>query len=249
MSAFDPITIAWCAFVLFAGGAVKGVSGIGMPVVCVSLLSLLMPLPQVLALCIVSFVVMNIWQAWQAGFGWPMLRRFGPLTAVMVAGTFVTASLLPAMDPRLLYGVVGAAVLLFVFAEPIHRHVRIPARMERWLDAPVGLLAGFLGGVSAIYGPVLIMYLLALRLPKEEFVATTGAILTLNMAALLVALVGNGVLDAEAAAWSTAALLPVALGMRLGQVVRACIDQERFRRLLMIIFALVGLNLVRRAIF
>jgi uncharacterized membrane protein YfcA len=39
------------------------------------------------------------------------------------------------------------------------------------------------------------------------------------------------------------------VGIRLGEEIRDCIDQETFRKLLLVILLLISLNLIRRAVF
>ena len=48
---------------------------------------------------------------------------------------------------------------------------------------------------------------------------------------------------------SLAACLPSFVGQWVGTWVRARIEQESFRKVLLIVFFLIGLNLIRRALF
>jgi uncharacterized membrane protein YfcA len=59
----------------------------------------------------------------------------------------------------------------------------------------------------------------------------------------------NGILDDSTAVLSLAACLPSFVGQWIGTWVRAKIDQDSFRKVLLIVFFLIGLNLIRRALF
>ena len=61
--------------------------------------------------------------------------------------------------------------------------------------------------------------------------------------------VGYGVLREEHAPLALLATLPVFLGMLLGQWVRGRIDQEPFRKVLLLVLVVIGLNLIRKAVF
>jgi uncharacterized membrane protein YfcA len=111
-----------------------------------------------------------------------------------------------------------------------------------------GLFGGLLGGISTAFGPPLIMYLSALRLPKVEFVAAIGAIWTFASLMLIVAFHQSGILVGERAWWSVAACIPVGVGLWLGSRLRDHIAQAPFRRLVRLALLLLGANLIRRGL-
>ena len=71
-----------------------------------------------------------------------------------------------------------------------------------------------------MYGPVLIPYLVALRLPKDEFVGAIGTLYLIGIVPLLVAFAGLGLMGPAEFAWSSAAALPVSVGVLFGQWLR-----------------------------
>ena len=99
-----------------------------------------------------------------------------------------------------------------------------------------------------MYGPVLIPYLIALRLPKDHFVGAIGTLYLVGIVPLLFAFAGHGIMGPAEFAWSGAAALPVFAGMLFGQWLRRRIDQERFRRAVLTLLFFTGLSLVWRAL-
>jgi len=101
-------------------------------------------------------------------------RRMGETRALfslapwVLAGMAVGAAAL-ALDERILRFVIGAIVLVML---------ALQLRRSRQPDAPpahsgpYGIVAGFASTVANAAGPVMSMYLLSRRLPKEKFVAT-----------------------------------------------------------------------------
>ncbi len=100
-----------------------------------------------------------------------------------------------------------------------------------------------------IFGPPVIMLLVALRLKKEEFLGAIGLIYLTQLIPAGFALAGMGVLRTEHIVPGLAALVPVGAALLLGQWVRKKIDQERFRKVLLVSMVLVGLNLIRKGLF
>ena len=72
----------------------------------------------------------------------------------------------------------------------------------------MAVVGGFFGGLSGIWGPPLIMYLVAAELPKAEMVRAQSLSFLLGSLVLLVAHLHSGVLNAvtlPASAWMIAA--------------------------------------------
>ena len=99
-----------------------------------------------------------------------------------------------------------------------------------------------------MYGPVLIPYLLALHLPKNQFVGSIGTLYLLGIVPLLFAFAGYGIMGPAEFGWSAAAAVPVFAGVLAGQWLRRHVDQERFRRAVLTLLFFTGASLVWRAL-
>lgn len=239
--------LIWCAFALMMAGIVKGILGIGVPVVSVSLLSLVINVPVAVSLLPVPILLSNIWQSLGSGQVESTLRRFAPLIVALVIGTFTGARLLVEIDQRVLIGVVGAAVLVFAVSGHFPRQPRISRRAERWLGVPIGFLGGVLGGMTTFFGPPIIMFLFALNLDKDEFVGTISTVYLCAAVPLAVALGMFGFMGPQEYLWSTVAAAPLLLGVLFGQWLRTRISQSTFRRALLLMLLVVGVRLLYRA--
>lgn len=240
--------LIWCAFVLLIAGVVKGILGIGVPVVSVSLLSLVINVPMAVSLLPVPILLSNVWQSFHSGRFKSTLSRFGPLIAALVMGTFVGAGLLVNIDQRVLIGIVGAAVLAFAVSAHFPRHLQISRRVERRLGVPIGFFAGVLGGMTTFFGPPIIMFLFALNLDKDEFVGTISTVYLCAAVPLALALGMFGFMGPQEYLWSSAAAAPLLLGVLVGQWLRSRVSQSAFRRGLLLMLVVVGVRLIYRAI-
>lgn len=239
----DPaLWISVAAFV--AAGFVKGTIGVGLPLVAVPLMALAMPSPRAMALVAVPVLVSNSWQAWQSGISLPAARRFAPLLATLLLFTLATVPVTLAMSHRALNAALAAAVVATVLMTALQLRLHVSPRQERWASAGAGALAGVMGGVSTVTGPVVISYLMALRLPREEFVGSISVIYLFAALPLYASMAAYGRLGASELAGSTAALAPLALGMALGKRVRGRLDEAWFRRALLLFLTAVAAALV-----
>ena len=247
MELIDGLALIFLAFAI--GGTVKGMLGFGMPLTTMSLLSTFLDVPTAAALNALPMLCANVLQAGRGGLLLTILRRFWPLLVTLAVGTWIGATLVLALDPRWLLGILGVIVVAFCAINFFHPHLRLPDRRERSVGAAVGFAAGVIGGLSTVHGPPLIMYLASLRLAKETFIAALGAFFLMGGVFVTAAFVERGVLNAETAPWSLACVVPVLAGMALGRRLGRRIDQERFGRAVLIVLLILGFNLIRRAFF
>lgn len=245
----DAALIAWCAGSLAVAGVVKGVTGIGIPMVSIALLSLAISVPQAVALLPVPILVANTWQAFRGGRFKSSVSRYRPLIIALALGMVIGALLLKHVDDRVLQGIIGLAVMVFSITSMSTPELRVPAGAEKWVGAVAGALGGVLGGMSSLFGPPILMFLVSLHLPKDEFVAVIGTVYLLGGVFLLVALAGVRVMGPEEVALSALATPPLLAGMALGQWLRDRISQEAFRKGLLITVMLIGASLLLRAVF
>jgi uncharacterized membrane protein YfcA len=248
-AAMPPVLLALAVFALLLGGMVKGLVGVGLPLVVVSLLASFLDPKFALALVAVPVVVTNVWQSLRAGLALPAAKRFWPLMLPFVVGTWGGAQIVAAVDTRLLLGVLGIVVIGFSSMSLLRPRSHLSRRQEAVAGPCVGLAAGVLNGVSTVNGPPLVMYLVSLGLKKNEFVGAYALIALSGAVPLLLSYIAVGLLGPREFGFSVLALLPALLGLVCGERLRRRIDAERFRQLLLWVLILLGINLIRRAIW
>ena len=235
--------------VLALGGVIKGVTGIGLPLIGVSGVASITDVPTAVTLIIIPIVTANLWQALQAGRPGVMLRRFWPVLLPLTLGLWWSTGMVAASAASTLNLVLGATVVVFSVVYYISPRLRVPRRAEQWSGVLIGAVAGVIGGFSTVFGPPISMYLLALDLKKDEFIQAVGLLFFGGSVPMMVFYWLHGVLRPDNVGWSALACLPVFLGLVAGQWVRGWVDQETFRKVLLVVLFLIGLNLFRRALF
>lgn len=227
-----------------AGGIVKGTLGVGLPLVTVPLLSLVMPSPVAISLVSIPVLASNLWQAYDSGVSLASLRRFAPLMLALATATLITVPMTLAMPVATLNAMLAGAVLLAVALMAMKPRFDVAPRWERVASFLVGGLSGILGGISSLTGPIIISYLTALRLQREEFVAVVSAIYLCSAIPLYGSMALYGRLGAGEIGWSLASLVPMALGLAIGKWLRGRMSETWFRRSLLLFLSAVALTLL-----
>ena len=143
-----------CAIAMIAGGTVKGVVGIGLPLVSLPVMATFIPIPKAIALLLLPSFATSIWQTFQGGLFAPSVKRFWPLLLGMAIGTPVSVRMLATFDVKVLYLILGMVVA--IFAALLHRSLVLPVspRAELWAAPAVGAASGLVGGCRCCSGPV-----------------------------------------------------------------------------------------------
>jgi uncharacterized membrane protein YfcA len=246
---FGPWAAVGAALAMAAGGFAKGVVGFALPLIALSLIGSFLPYQAAVALLVVPILVSNLVQSLRNGLGpaWASLVRYGLMNAVLVVTIALAAQLVVALPDRLLFGLLGGAITAFGASQLVGWRPRFPAHHRRQVEAGVGLFAGFFGGISGIWGPPIVLYLVATDVPKVEMVRVQSLSFLLGSLVLLAAHLRSGVLDATTLPASAWLVLPTMAAMLVGYRVQDRLDQDRFRRATLAVLILTGLNLLRRA--
>ena len=98
-------------------------------------------------------------------------------------------------------------------------------------------------------GPLVFIFLLAKGLRGQAFTKEASLYLVVSSGLLAVVLTASPAFSWLDVAVSTAAMVPVALGMSVGQQLRDRIAPETFRTLVLIAVIAAGAELVRHGLF
>ena len=243
------LLLAAVAVALFAG-FVKGAVGFAMPMILISGLGSFLPPEMALAGLILPTLVTNLAQAFRDGAGaaWGVLRRFWRLIGLVVLGILLAGQAVTAIPQAVYLLILGVPIVLFGVTQLAGLALRFAPRHARRAEIATGVVSGIFGGLSGVWGPPLIAFLLTLGVDKRSFVRVQGVVYGIGAVALLAAHLRSGVLNAATWPFSALLVVPAVLGMMLGGRLQDRLAPDRFRRLTLVILTLAGLNLIRRAL-
>lgn len=240
------MTTLYCIFVLFAGGALKGAIGIGLPQIGVSLVALVFGLKQALAILVLPIIASNVSQSYDRRLFGPTLLRFWPLLAGMFLFSAFSVSLFGLVPEKSLMLSLGALVIVLPTIAFFRPQFKISQRQEIWAGPLTGALAGIIGGLSSLSGPPLMIYLSCLRLPKDEFVVAVSLMFLTAGAGLAVGLVLFGISRPTELGLSALACIPVFLGMWVGNKARVRLSERAFSIAVLLTYVLTGLSFLAK---
>ena len=233
--------------IFLAAGLVKGVVGMGLPVVAMGLLGLMMPPVEAATLLVVPTIVTNIWQLCAGPRIGAVARRFAPMMIAIIAGTPLGVGVLTRGAAAHATVALGSVLIAYGVIGLISPQLLIPARAERWCSPLIGFITGAVTGATGVGAIPLAPYLASLNMDKDEMIQTLGLSFTVSMLTLATGLAIEGHLRASVAGGSLLALVPAGIGMMLGQRVRERMSAGAFRRWFFVGLLALGLYMVVRA--
>ena len=237
-----PAVAFLCALGLLAGSTVKGVAGIGLPLVAVPLLTVLVNLKTAVTMTTVPIIGSNFVQSLQGGRFLHLVKRFWtllvPLFVAIIAGT----RLLVVLPERVLDLIIGIAVISIPLVLHFSPHIRVTREHERWANPLIGIGSGLLGGISTFYGPPIMLYVFGMRLPKDEFIPTISLMYTVAGIGMLFGIYANQVATLPEIGVAFLMLIPTAIGMWIGRFVRVQLSERRFQQLIVAIYVITGVT-------
>ena len=239
------ILYIYLAFLI--SGTIKGILGIGLPAVFMSAATLFIPPIEAIPLLVLPIVLSNFYQCYRAGEMRATAQRYSVFAIVSVVIMSIIAFNITHYPSDLLLGSIGIAMVLLA----INTLFGVPLRLGAnplW-QGVFGIVTGIIGGLSAIWSPPVVMYLMARNVDKDEFIRAVGFLFMVGAIALLLTFGSTGLITIQILAQSVIGLLMVLAGFRLGEYFRTKINTTLFRKLILWAFLVFGLRLIAISVF
>ncbi|MDB6168246.1 MAG: hypothetical protein JWM88_1110 [Verrucomicrobia bacterium] len=244
MTPLEPWQWALAIVAAFAIGLAKtGINGLGM--LAVVIFANLLPARQASGVVLPMLVLADVVAvaSYRQHTQWRHLWKLFPWTAAgIVAGYFA----LGRINDRQASVLIGAIIIAMLAIHLWRRWRATGGEPEHafWFAPIVGVLTGFTTLVANAAGPLMAIYLLAMRLPKMEYMGT-GAMFFLLMNLFKVPFMANLGLINGPSLWLNVWLAPVVIaGALVGKKILLIIDQKRFEYLALGLAAVAGLRLM-----
>jgi uncharacterized membrane protein YfcA len=243
-ASYLPLILVTLTFVL--AGAVKGVTGMGLPTVAIGLLGLMMAPAEAAALLVIPSLVTNVWQFAAGPHRLATLRRLWPMLLAIFVATCLSTGLITGGNAGRATVALGTALVIYAAVSLAKVQMPVSRRMEPWLSPVVGAATGVVTGATGVFVIPAVPYLQALGLEKDDLVQALGLSFTVSTIALGIGLAASDALHLAALGTSALYTIPALAGMFLGQAIRARVDAATFRLVFFIGLLLLGADLMFR---
>jgi uncharacterized membrane protein YfcA len=152
-----------------------GIPGLG--ILSVAIFALAFPARESVGLVLVILICGDIVavSTYRRDASWPHLIRLFPWAALGIVAGYFALGRIDDLRMRQLIGVILLGLVVLQYLRSRRRSPDGEAQPPRpWLAPLAGITAGFTTMVANAAGPVMVLYLLAMRLPKILFIGTAA---------------------------------------------------------------------------
>jgi uncharacterized protein len=270
------VTFILITLVFLTAGAVKGLSGMGLPTIAIALLSLFMPVGQAALLMVLPALTTNITQCF-GGHLPRLVKKFGLMWVLIAVVTLFSPFSGLTDDGAGAIGLLGAVLitygawglgrpLLARYLSQSATSATLVASSPKEATSPdlsagvgtkdeirpvagffVGAFTGLLTAATGVSVLPLVPYLQSSSLSKNEFIQALGISFTVANVALLVRLGTSSSLNVAAQLPMVAVAVAAAFGgLWIGSVFRGRLNPMQFQRMLHAVFCGLGLIMLVR---
>jgi uncharacterized membrane protein YfcA len=235
------------AAALLVGVSKTGIGGLGM--LSVVIFAQIMPAKQATGTVLPLLILGDLMAvaSYRSHTQWRFLWKLFPWTAAGVVIGFFALGRIDDNQARILIGMI---VFVLLVVHVLRRRGALKEETDHgWWFAPmIGVLAGFTTLVANAAGPLMAIYLLAMRLPKMEFVGTGAVFFMLLNLFKVPFMVNLGLIDAQSFKLNLLLAPAVLIGALAGRRILVKIDQRLFENLALLLSAIAALILIRHGV-
>lgn len=239
-------TLAIAATGLFLAGIIKGATGLGYASCALPFLVLAIGLKPAMALVLAPAIATNISLVVTTGHLRESAQKFSPMYLAMVPGIGAGLMLLLWVDQWVATKVLGAVILCYVVLGLARPAFTLAENLRGPLQIPAGFLNGVFTGLTGSQVVPLLPYVMSLQLDPNRTVQAINIGVIASTAVLSLGLFFAGILTAQLAGGSLAAIVPALIGTSIGVRLREAISVARFRQLVLVTLLAIGLLMLLR---
>ena len=240
----DPNLLLLATSAILLGGFLKGATGAGAPVVGVPILAAIFDVQLAVAVFSVLNLFSNIWHshAYRKYRG-PFRLVYGFAIAGSV-GAIAGSVLLASLPTDVLMASLAAMVLAYILLRLFQPDWVLSRSTGMRLVPYVGIVGGLMQGAGGISAPVSVTFLNAMRLSREEFIATISVFFVTMSVVQIPSLAYLGILTTDRTLMAMAAAVPLFLAMPIGEFAARYMSKAVFDRIILVLLAVIAIRLI-----
>jgi uncharacterized membrane protein YfcA len=224
---------------LVLSGSVKGVFGIGFPVVAMAILPLFITPISAITVIALPLVVTNIQQLFSEKEWRHIIIKYRYMALFMLLASFLSSQILTQISVDLITAIIGFALALFAIYSLFN--FTLPITTHSVWQIIAGASSGLLSGMTGIQSTAII-YFASLDISRNEFVGAVGYIFLVGGLGLSIGLINNNLLNSSTVILSLFGVLFSVVGFKLGSLLRPYIHSELFKKLLFLLMLIIGMK-------
>lgn len=241
---FSLFILSYIFIVYLICGVIKGTIGFGMPTVSISLLVFFIDVKVIIALILIPTIIVNFYQLSRGG---NFKKIFNETKFFLFSSTifiFPGSYLLNLINSQFI--ILFIALVLFINSILFLTNIKytLSSYKSPLIQILIGSINGVIIGMTSIYTMPLIFLLQSLRYNKDTTVQFLGIAFFLYPIAQLLSFTNLNLISLEIVKISFLALIPIFLGLYIGQKIRKKISESLFQKFFYYMLLMMSLIII-----
>ena len=244
---FDYLFLVYL-IIFFFGGLVKGMIGVGLPTVTLTLLSFFFDIKESISFILIPVILTNLFQMLDG----KNLRSIFQQTKI-----FLFSSVLFVIPGFLILRFIDSKIILIILASLLvinsslvlfNKIITIKKYNSFLVQFWIGAFTGITTGVTSIYTMPFIFLIQSLKFSKEKLIQLMGLSFFLFSLSQFILFYSFSMIDEKVFLFSSIACVPILFGVLVGKYLRKILSEQLFKKLFNYMLLLSGLILIVKSV-
>ena len=238
---FENLDIYSILLILFAislGGFTKGVISFGLPLVSLPILSFVLNPKQAIFLLFFTVIAFNLREIKFKNF--ESYKKVYFLSLGVFIGIIIGSILFHKIEDNLISQLIGFMIVLTAIINFTNLKIEKKFLLNKYFSILYGLFCGLIGGITTLVGPLIAVYLVSLKLEKEEF----SELISLTIFSCLIPIYSVFFIYQPVSLndflISLSLVIPAVLMQKFGFKIRKILPQDIFKKIILVVLTVIG---------
>ena len=249
ISNIDSAILIQVVLIFLAGGMVKGLIGVGLPTVTLTLLSFVFDIKDSISIILIPIILTNLYQMLDGN----SLKEIIGEVKFFLIGSFLFIFpgfyFLTILKSDTILAILALLLIINSFMSLMKYEIKLKNYKSKVIQLGIGSLTGITTGVTSIYTMPFIFLIQSLNYSKNKVIQLMGLSFFIFACMQLILFSSHGMIDFDKLSISLLACLPILAGVYFGTALRKKISETLFKTLFNIMLVAMGSLLILKIIF
>jgi len=249
ISNIDSAILIQVVLIFLAGGMVKGLIGVGLPTVTLTLLSFVFDIKDSISIILIPVILTNLYQMLDGN----SLKEIIGEVKFFLIGSFLFIFpgfyFLTILKSDTILAILALLLIINSFMSLMKYEIKLKNYKSKAIQLGIGSLTGITTGVTSIYTMPFIFLIQSLNYSKNKVIQLMGLSFFIFACMQLILFSSHGMIDFDKLSISLLACLPILAGVYFGTALRKKISETLFKTLFNIMLVAMGSLLILKIIF
>ena len=249
LSNIDYITLVQVISIFLAGGMVKGLIGVGLPTVTLTLLSFIFDIKDSISIILLPIILTNLYQMFDGKF----LKKVINDTRFFLLSSFIFIFpgfyFLTIMKSNTILLILALLLILNSFLSLIKYEIKLKNYRSKSTQFLIGSMTGLTTGITSIYTMPFVFLIQSLNYSKDQIIQLMGLTFFIFASMQFFLFSSFNMINLDKLLLSSISCVPILAGVYIGGFLRKKLSEILFKKLFNYMLGLMGLILISKIIF